>query len=236
VNDQTADAEPARLHIATLQGAGWSCRTIAAHSGLSDTMILNIVHGQERCLTAVRDRICALDPSTIPSRSYHGNTPFVSRVGTFRRIQALLVMGWPHDHLFATTGVNTRALLGKGRPRVTLDTHEAIAAVYRQLANRPGPSNRTRARALARGYASPAEWDDIDNDLAPADLEEPVEDDFVDEAVVERILAGDRVPATTAERYAVVARWPSTGRPLNALARLTGWKVERYHPRDEEAA
>lgn len=236
---QTSPAEPARLHIATLQGASWSYRTIAAHTGLSDTLIINLAHGQERCLTAVRDLICALDPTTIPTRSYHGATPFVSRVGTFRRIQALLTMGWPHDHLLTTTGVNTRALLGKSRPRVSLATHDAIATAYRDLASRRGPSTRTSARALARGYATPADWDDIDTDPAPDTDTTGADDDLVDEAVVERLLAGELVPATTAERRAIVARWPQTGRPYKDLARLTGWKVERYHPttgQDGEAA
>ena len=55
-------------------------------------------------------------------------------------------------------------------------------------------------------------------------------------AILDRILAGDPVPATTAERRAVVTAWPTTGRPLADLARLTGWKVERYHTPRRDAA
>lgn len=55
--------------------------------------------------------------------------------------------------------------------------------------------------------------------------------DDVDEVVILRILQGDPTvapAATLAERRAVVAAWSARGRPLSDLARLTGWKPERY--------
>lgn len=224
----TTAAEPARHHIATLQGAGWSQRTIAASAGVSDTLIRNILNGQEHCLTAVVDLICAINPETTPRTSYRGASPFVSRTGTFRRIQALLAMGWTHRHLEEITGIQTGALMAKNRPRVRLATHDTIAALYRQLATTPGPSASSRRRALARGYVSPAGWDDIDNDPEPfANEYDQAHAADVDEVVVLRILAGEVLPATRAEREQVVASWHLTGRPLADLERL-GWKPERY--------
>ena len=50
----------------------------------------------------------------------------------------------------------------------------------------------------------------------------------LDPVVVERLLAGDVVPTTIAEKREVVRRWSETGRSLSDLARMTGWKPERY--------
>lgn len=50
-----------------------------------------------------------------------------------------------------------------------------------------------------------------------------------DQAVVDRILAGDyRLRANRTEKTAVVEAWVASGRSSNELARLTGWKPERY--------
>lgn len=62
-----------------------------------------------------------------------------------------------------------------------------------------------------------------------------VVDDVVDgpgdPVVVERILAGDPVPANQAERLAVIAAWTALGRPLAHLEQLTGWNTHRYKTR-----
>jgi ParB family chromosome partitioning protein len=51
-----------------------------------------------------------------------------------------------------------------------------------------------------------------------------------DEAVVQRICAGDTsVHACPCDRVEVVRRWIEQGKPVNELARRTGWKVERYY-------
>jgi ParB family transcriptional regulator, chromosome partitioning protein len=51
----------------------------------------------------------------------------------------------------------------------------------------------------------------------------------IDEVVVDRILSGDyKTLATRAEKVEVVRRWTAGGRSAAELARLTGWKTERY--------
>mgnify|MGYP003555248829 FL=1 len=53
---------------------------------------------------------------------------------------------------------------------------------------------------------------------------------LADDAVIERILAGEwKMPANQTERAEVARRWHNTGRSLNQLRQLTGWKVERYY-------
>lgn len=51
----------------------------------------------------------------------------------------------------------------------------------------------------------------------------------VDEAIVERVLAGDyKARCNPAEKSVILRRWTAGGRHVNELARLTGWKPERY--------
>jgi hypothetical protein len=57
----------------------------------------------------------------------------------------------------------------------------------------------------------------------------------VDPVVVDRILAGEVVRATPPEREEVVRRWVADGRGINELARMTGWRVERYYRKNEVA-
>src|SRR5690606_21127784 len=89
------DATRARHHIASLRAAGWSLRSIAGTSGVPTTTLSQIARGQQA--TARPEtvaRLLALDPDAIATRSDGTDDPFVSRVGTVRRLQALLTMGW----------------------------------------------------------------------------------------------------------------------------------------------
>lgn len=56
-----------------------------------------------------------------------------------------------------------------------------------------------------------------------------LDDGEVDPVVVQRILDGDwNLRANKAEKVAVTEAWLQSGRATNELARLTGWKTERY--------
>ena len=237
------DAAPVRAHISTLIGTGWSRRAIAnaTHGAISDQGVNLIAAGRtHRVRDITADAILAIDPQHLPTTSYRGAEPYVPKYRAVRRIHALLAIGWTHRLMTEHCGVHTAAFLHKCTAGLCLiSTHNQIAAMYRQLATRPGPSEITRLRARALGHPSPADWEDIDHDEAPEhDTAHPVPTPRtdIDPVVVERILAGDHVPASDAERRQVVALWPTTGRPLRDLARLTGWKVERYHQTTEDAA
>jgi hypothetical protein len=52
--------------------------------------------------------------------------------------------------------------------------------------------------------------------------------DTVDGLTVTRVLAGDLVPTTRAEKEVIVNAWLATGRSWSSLERLTGWKIEAY--------
>lgn len=153
----------------------------------------------------------------------HGKPRQIDATGTRRRIQALARLGWPSDAI----GLPRQQVWHLTQQKYVLRaTAEAVAEVYERLSMSLGPSVVTRIRAERKGWPPPLAWNDIDNDAEPHGNVSKIGQVTVDEVVVLRILGGDyTLAATPAERAEVASRWPGT---LNELARLTGWKVERY--------
>lgn len=59
----------------------------------------------------------------------------------------------------------------------------------------------------------------------------------IDEVAVRRVLNGEwKLKTTQAERRQVCQQWAKQGRSMNELARLTGWRPERYYQPTKEAA
>lgn len=172
-------------------------------------------------------------------------TPTVSTVGTVRRLDALACLGWSTAELSRQLGMH-RSYLLKVRERATVEqgTARKVAHLYDELcmtlAHTP-TANRTAADARARGYAPPLAWDEgtLDDPKAKPHgtaSRAPLGDSDVDEAVIDRFLAGEhRIPTTTAERREIARRWVAAGRSLAALGRVTGWKPERYHRTSDQA-
>ncbi|MBA2952143.1 hypothetical protein HZF07_00360 [Nocardioides sp. CGMCC 1.13656] len=230
------DATPVRHHIAALLGNDWSLRAIAGEAGVTVNVVRLIGNGTQRwAIPANAAGILSVDPNQLPTRTQGRGEPFVSRTGTVRRLQALMAIGYSHSDLHRH-GIQSRTLIHQQGRWVLRSTHDKVAALYRELSRKPGPTPRAAREAAKRGYPSPAAWNDIDRDPAPDLTDELLDAAAIDEVVVLRVLAGDSVPTTTAERREIVRRWPETGRSLNELARLTGWKPERYTSRTEEAA
>jgi len=88
----------------------------------------------------------------------------VSPLGTQRRLRALAAIGWRTEDLAERLGMprrNVHLLRTKPRtPTINRTTAERVARLYEQLSGRPGPSELTRKRARARGWAPPMAWDD----------------------------------------------------------------------------
>jgi hypothetical protein len=150
-----------------------------------------------------------------------------------------MAIGWDQWSLASELGYgNTRVsnLVRAVNPTVTSSTAARVAEVFERLS--ASPRNGTTAARYARTHASqrgwqpPLAWDDIDHDPEPS---LPATSGDVDEVVVERILAGDRLPATPMERVEVVRRWVNSGRPLRHLEQQTGWNVSREASRANRA-
>lgn len=153
--------------------------------------------------------------------------------GTQRRLRALQAMGWTLSEIAQQLGEQRTCVekwCNEDRTYVYSATAHRVEQVYDRLCMTvpSGPwAARNRRMAARKGYAPPLAWDDIDDPAEiPSGVTEPV---AIDEVVVERILAGDvTVRATLAERRQVCRRWHASGRSLAELARLTGWRVDRY--------
>lgn len=157
----------------------------------------------------------------------------IDPTGTVRRIQALYALGW--------TSADIGEQCGRGREwarmiarstSVTTTTADRIVVAYEALSMRlphGGYANRSRRHAQRMGWAPPLAWDDetIDDPAATPRGQHgggPRKTDL-DPVVVERILLGEHLAATRAERHEVIRRWPDA---INALERLRpDWNVSR---------
>jgi hypothetical protein len=168
----------------------------------------------------------------------------VDLTGTRRRIQALHRLGWRGSDIAAAAGMHPDNVfqVANRDTAVTRMTAARIARAYNQLSMTLGPSYLTRIKSEQKGWPPPMAWDDeaIDDPAAaPRGIRSKHIDydgrDLCDEATVLRILAGEVLPANTAERDEVVRRWRASGKPEAALCARMNWKESRYG-REEKSA
>lgn len=97
----------------------------------------------------------------------------VSTIGIIRRRQALAALGWGLDDLAPHLQVASLSAVSYmvRRDSVTRATFDRWVAAYERLSMTPGPSVKTRQRALRMGWAPPLAWDDetIDDPSAVPD-------------------------------------------------------------------
>lgn len=229
------DAEPVRQHVHALQAAGMGWRSIAAQSGVGGTVVKKLVWGDPSRGQAPAKRV---RPDTARRllavslvRADHAR---VSSIGTQRRLQALVALGWSQSKLAGELGL-TPANFGTTihhSGQVYESTARAVRALYERLWCTPPPeathrgkiaASRARATAARYGWQLPMAWDDDTiNDPNPRRDADTVEDtaDEVDSIVVERACAGER-PKTLrpVDRAAAIHRMAAGGVPPTTIAR-----------------
>lgn len=95
----------------------------------------------------------------------------VDGTGTKRRIQALHRMGWPlkfiGERLAPDSNNPTQVVwsLLERQERVHIATRMQVEDLYRELSTKVGPDPRAQRRAIKKGWAPPAAWDDIDDPM-----------------------------------------------------------------------
>lgn len=156
--EHSMPAGPIRDHIRELQRMGLTRTSIAVAADVSFHTVKRIlltakrVHGHTgRAILGVTFR-SALDRATPSTR--------VPATGTRRRLHALQAMGWRLRDINALTGHEIGALVRDHYTVVRASIAAAVADVYDDLWDKPGPSDVTRQRALVRGFAPPMAWDD----------------------------------------------------------------------------
>lgn len=169
------DASAAREHVQGLLDAGVSVAQVAAAAGVDRTCVRRVVgqqrgHGASRKLQpATAAALLGVSLEAFDDLERHLEGDRVPAAGTLRRLGALRALGWPETVLAKRLGVK-RIRVGEDgwvRRRVA----RAVRELYDELSMIPGPSQRTRARAVRVGLVPPLAWDDEtldDPDAAPA--------------------------------------------------------------------
>lgn len=167
------DAEPVRVHIRHLQSCGMGLRTIAALAGVDRKRLQGVLSGrpdrgtgpQQEVRPAIASAVLAVEP-TLENLA---PSTLISPLGTRRRVQALVAVGWPQGHLAAHLGMlasNFGTML-KGEHvlvRRALAVRSMYDALWRVDPSEHGASvaGMTRARRYAaeRQWAPTGAWDD----------------------------------------------------------------------------
>lgn len=183
---------------------------------------------------------CCLRPQRVALKLYRmGRTPRkIDPTGTRRRIEALLAMGWTAKDIAEACGRTSKNWVHEVRKsaQVVETTAIRVRIAYDRMVNETPTSPhvvKVRNVGLANGYHLPnARWDiDDPNEKPDPGYSRRRPHEEVDEVLVDRVLDGDwplARSASRAERSLITSRWKASGRVLNELDRLTGWKSERY--------
>jgi transcriptional regulator with XRE-family HTH domain len=166
-------AGTARAHVQALGQAGIGWRRVAALAGVSTGAVSKLLYGgpgDREPARHLRPATAAAILAVRPDARNLGGAALVDAVGTHRRLQALVAIGWSQAKLAARMGMtpaNFAAMMR--RCQVTADTARAAAAIYDQLWNQPPRQTSQREKiaaaragnhAQARGWAPPLAWDD----------------------------------------------------------------------------
>ena len=207
------DAQPVREHVTQLQAQGMGLKTIVAatNGAFSQGAMTRLMYGRlaseshrqegptrrirrdhADALLAVRATLTTLAPGAR-----------ASGVGTRRRLQALMAIGWSQTKLAAEIGMEVRNFnhLVHGKRDTTAGTAIAVREVYDRLWNatprtdaRSHKAAHTRAAryAAAQGWAPPLAWDDetIDDPAAAPAHNLAAPSDGLDPVVIDRITQG----------------------------------------------
>ena len=172
--EKMVDAEPLRQHVQALLDQGMSFRGIALTAGYRSRNSLESALGRKRVMRKTFDRIICIRVESDARRF-----GYVDAVGSQRRLQALVALGWTTRELTRRLGARDHGTVcditsGNNRT-IRRVTAENIKRVYDELWDQPGPSRISAQRAAKRGWVVPLAWDDdtIDDPDATPNLGEP---------------------------------------------------------------
>lgn len=167
----------------------------------------------------------------------------VPAIGTTRRLQALMAIGWTQTKLGELLGTHQAAVwqLIFDRPgTVERPTRDKISALYDRLWDKKPPwaSNYQRSAieksvryAAKNGWPPPLAWDDIDNDGGPATA---AREEGVDEILVQNVCNGQPGRLNYLERIEAIrvlnARQLGDG-AISAIVRIDKRSVFRIRSR-----
>lgn len=164
------DAATMRAHVDRLTGWGLSWASIAEAAGVSRSFLVD----QMRCRNG--RRVFAEHAAAVLAVGHlpHPAQTVVLAVGCRRRVEALAADGWPLSWQAQRLGILSRRHLLKLVTGATITgrRQRQLCALYAELENVPGPSQRSRTWAAKAGRPGPWAWDPDtidDPDATPAD-------------------------------------------------------------------
>jgi transcriptional regulator with XRE-family HTH domain len=178
------NADPARAHVASLQAQGMGWKRIAHAADIDTSVMWKLIYGDSTRNMAPSKRIRPATETAILSVTLDlAGGAKIDSIGTTRRIQALVAIGWSQSKIAARLGVTPANFLGlaHGRTGVTAGRAKDVADLYDQLWDQTPPragqrdkiaySRSIRYAALA-GWVVPMAWDEdtIDNPDASPDV------------------------------------------------------------------
>ncbi|WP_425824755.1 hypothetical protein [Streptomyces fractus] len=166
------DAAPVVAHIDALLGRHTNAtlagvaKAAGVHASSLRALYSAVHEGRTRHVqVSLAGPILAL--SELPPPAIRLNDP-ITETGLTRRLRALGVLGWPFAEIHQVCGgPKSTALCRAARTgHITPAIRTAVLTAWQELSHRPGPSDISRARALAAGWAPPLAWDHDDDDRA----------------------------------------------------------------------
>lgn len=134
-------------------------RLLSRTTGVSEGSLRNIRErgGQLRVYRSTLERLEGFDP--------------ITDLGVRRRAQALAVLGWTSRQIAKVAGIHNEYVRNAQNRDERCYMHQAtrdgIVAAYDALHMTPAPQDKwtkgVRRRALAKGWAPPLAWDNIDD-------------------------------------------------------------------------
>ncbi|MDN5861251.1 MAG: hypothetical protein L0H84_21825 [Pseudonocardia sp.] len=169
------DAEPVRAHLRRLSEAGIGWKRAAALAGIASSTVWKLLYGDPKRSGApsrrCRRRTAAAVLAVQPSLNLLGDATPVPAIGTQRRLQALVAIGWSQARLAGRIGMlpgNFGRTIAR-TSQVRASTARTVLALYDELWNRPPAAADHRSRQSGsrappdggvRGWVPPFAWDD----------------------------------------------------------------------------
>jgi AraC-like DNA-binding protein len=169
------DAKPVRKHLKKLAKQGWGVRAVSRETGVSESVLKRLFYagakndGQViRAVTS--EKLLAFNPLFSRTRFQGTSTETVIAIGSQRRLQALVTLGFSLNALADYAGYGRsyfKAVLAS--ERISLNTANIVTEVYERLWNKkPLPETGaqkqsvTNAKRIAaeKGWLPPMAWDD----------------------------------------------------------------------------
>lgn len=186
------DAKPVAEHLEMLQKAGMGAPRVAELVGLPTVTIWRTRTRSRRVLRRIGELILAVQPDNAADRAY------IPSLGTTRRLQALVAIGYNLGMLSELCGRDQKALgaLANGKQlRVTAAFARDVRGVFDRVQLSDGGCALSKARAVKRGWVPPLAWDECT-------IDDPDARPFGVRRVLKNVRRADRV-----EDYEEMRSW-----------------------------